>query len=235
MADVSLLVAPTLTALTMGLLGGPHCIAMCSAACAGVARASCGVADPTARRLNLALLQFQLGRVLGYAILGVIAAGSVQAMGWLGANTPIVRPLWMSFHLAAALLGTALLVLGRQPYWVDGLSQRVWRLVRARIGRMGLGAPWMVGAAWAFMPCGLLYAALMLAALQSEAWQGGITMAIFAIGSGASMTFGAWWLLRMNVRPSGPVAMRAAGAALLALSVWAIYKGITAPTGLWCA
>lgn len=235
MADFSLLLAPLLTALTMGLLGGPHCIAMCSAACAGVARASCGVSDPTARRLNVALLQFQLGRVLGYAILGAIAAGSVQAIGWLGANTIIVRPLWMSLHVVAALLGLSLLVFGRQPYWVDGLAQRVWRRVRKRMNGVGSGAPWLVGAAWALMPCGLLYAALMLAALQSQAWQGGLTMAIFAMGSGVSMTFGAWWLLRMNIRPTGPVAMRAAGAALLGLSVWAIHMGLTSPTGLWCA
>ncbi|HBH38337.1 MAG TPA: sulfite exporter TauE/SafE family protein, partial [Curvibacter sp.] len=28
-----------LTALLMGLVGGPHCIAMCGAACAGIAQA----------------------------------------------------------------------------------------------------------------------------------------------------------------------------------------------------
>jgi len=235
MTDLSLLLAPAFAALSMGLLGGPHCIAMCSAACAGVARASTGVDQPSNKRLNLALLQFQLGRVVGYAVLGAVAAGSVQAMGWLGANTTIIRPLWMSFHVAAALLGLTLLMLGRQPYWIDGFAQRVWRVVRQRMGGVGSNAPALVGVAWALMPCGLLYAALILAALQSSAWHGGLTMAIFAFGSGVSMTFGAWWLLRMNLRPSGPWAMRAAGLALMSLSLWAIYMGLTSPTGLWCA
>ena len=235
MDTVSLLLAPALAALSMGVLGGPHCIAMCSAACAGVARASCGLDNPSPKRINTALLQFQLGRVLGYALLGMVAAGSVQALGWMGANTTVIRPLWMGFHVVAALLGLTLLGLGRQPPWVDGLAQRVWRFVRPRIGNFGSSAPWLVGMVWALMPCGLLYAALMLAALQSSAWQGGLTMAIFAAGSGVSMTLGAWWLLRANLRPAGHWAMRAAGLALFGLSSWAIYKGVTAPTGLWCA
>ena len=116
MVTVSLLLAPALAALSMGVLGGPHCIAMCSAACAGVARASCGLDNPSPKRINTALLQFQLGRVLGYALLGMVAAGSVQALGWMGANTTIIRPLWMGFHVAAALLGLTLLGLGRQPH-----------------------------------------------------------------------------------------------------------------------
>ena len=57
------------TALLMGLAGGPHCIAMCGAACAGLGQAA-------GERRNEAMWVFQLGRVLGYAALGALAAAS---------------------------------------------------------------------------------------------------------------------------------------------------------------
>ena len=65
-----------LTALFMGLAGGPHCIAMCGAACAGI-----GQAAPTHKSTALGL--FQLGRLIGYSALGALAAASLQGLGWL--------------------------------------------------------------------------------------------------------------------------------------------------------
>ena len=63
------------TALVMGLVGGPHCIAMCGAACAGIGKAA-------APRTNRALVAFQLGRLVGYSALGALAAASMQGLGW---------------------------------------------------------------------------------------------------------------------------------------------------------
>ncbi|HEX5739252.1 MAG TPA: sulfite exporter TauE/SafE family protein, partial [Hydrogenophaga sp.] len=74
-----------ITALFMGLVGGPHCVAMCGAACAGIGRAA---GDQGGR----ALLTFQFSRMLGYALVGAFAAGSVQSLAWLGTNTAVIRP-----------------------------------------------------------------------------------------------------------------------------------------------
>ena len=60
------------TALLMGLVGGPHCVAMCGAACAGIGQA----AGP---RRTPAMLSFQAGRVIGYAALGALAAANTLA------------------------------------------------------------------------------------------------------------------------------------------------------------
>ena len=56
-----------LTALLMGLAGGPHCVAMCGAACAGLGQAA-GV------HKTRALGAFQIGRLFGYSLLGGLAA-----------------------------------------------------------------------------------------------------------------------------------------------------------------
>ncbi len=154
-----------ITALVMGLAGGPHCIAMCGAACAGFGQAA-------GERRTQAMWSFQLGRVLGYSALGALAAATVQGLGWLTTQSAALRPVWTMLHVAAFLLGVLLLVQARQPLWLDTAASRLWARVRAFNQRWGMAAPAIVGVLWALMPCGLLYSALRVAALSSQVWLG---------------------------------------------------------------
>ena len=120
------------TALLMGLAGGPHCIAMCGAACAGIGQAA-------APRSTQAIGLFQVGRVAGYSALGALAAASMQGLGWLTVHSAALRPIWTMVHVAAILLGLTLLILARQPVWLDQGARRVWALVRGASSRLGLG------------------------------------------------------------------------------------------------
>lgn len=216
-----------MTALVMGVVGGPHCVAMCGAACAGISRAA---GQQGAR----ALWTFQVSRMLGYALMGAFAAGSVQGLAWLGTNTSVIRPVWTMFHVAALLLGLALVLRARQPAWIDDLAQGVWRRVRPVLVRLGAKAPVVLGVAWALMPCGLLYSALLMASLSASALDGALIMALFALGTSVSLTAGPGLLLRLRGGASGAWAIRLAGLALMGTSGWALWMGITQPTGLWC-
>jgi uncharacterized protein len=218
-----------LTALFMGIAGGPHCVAMCGAACAGISRGGAG------RQSTSALLTFQAGRLLGYSLFGAFAAGSVQGLAWLGTSTSVIRPVWTMFHVAAMLLGLVLIWQARQPAWLDGVAQGVWRRTRPMLGRLGTKAPAVLGVAWALMPCGLLYSALMVASLSANAMEGAMVMALFSAGTSLSLTIGPWLLLRLRGDGSGGWGIRLAGIALAATSGWALWMGITNPTGLWCA
>lgn len=217
-----------ITALFMGLAGGPHCVVMCGAACAGIGRAA-------AERSTQALWTFQLSRMVGYSLFGAFAAGSVQGLAWLGTHTAVIRPVWTMFHVAALLLGAMLIWQARQPAWLDGLGQAVWRKARPVLGRLGTKAPVVLGVAWALMPCGLLYSALLVASLSANALEGAAIMALFSAGTSLSLTAGPWLLLRLRGGRSGAWGIRLAGLALAATSGWALWMGITNPTGLWCA
>ena len=216
-----------LTALLMGVAGGPHCIAMCGAACAGIGRA----AEPHSTR---AMLAFQVGRLAGYAALGGLAAATMQGLGWLTTQTAVVRPLWTLMHVAAILLGLLLLVQARQPVWLDASARRLWGRVRALHARWGQGAPLAIGGLWALMPCGLLYSALLVAALSGSALDGAATMALFALGSSVSLLAGPWLLLRLKNLGSGDWGVRLAGVALVATSGWALWMGLVHDTAPWC-
>jgi uncharacterized protein len=218
-----------LTALFMGIAGGPHCVAMCGAACAGIGSRATG------QKGTSALLTFQFSRMLGYALLGALAAGSVQGLAWLGTSTAVIRPVWTLFHVAALLVGLVLIWQARQPAWLEGVAQGVWRKVRPVLGRLGSKAPVVLGVGWALMPCGLLYSALMVASLSANALEGAMIMALFSAGTSLSLTLGPWLLLRLKGARSGGWGIRLAGLALAVTSGWALWMGITDPTGLWCA
>lgn len=218
----------TVSALVMGLVGGPHCVAMCGAACAGIARA----AEPRSTR---ALLVFQASRLLGYSVFGAVAGGTVQGLAWMGQQTAVIRPLWTLMHVAALLLGLALLWQARQPAFIDGWAQGIWRRARPVMARLGPRAPVVLGAGWALMPCGLLYSALLVASLSASALSGALIMAAFAAGTMVSLFAAPWLLLRLKDARSGGWGIRLAGLALVLLSAWALWMGVTDPTGLWCA
>lgn len=215
------------TALLMGLVGGPHCVAMCGAVCAGIGRAA-GAHKTTAQ------WTFQVGRLLGYSALGAVAAASLQGVGWLSTQSAALRPVWTLFHVAAMVLGLALLWRARQPVWLEVSARRIWGKARAFNVSWGCGAPLVIGALWAFLPCGLLYSAVLVAALTSNALDGAAVMAMFALGSSVSLTAGPWLLLRAGGDGSGQWGIRLAGAALAATSGWALWMGFAHNTAPWC-
>lgn len=220
--------AVLLSALLMGLAGGPHCVAMCGAACAGIGRLESG------GRRNGGAWQFQLGRLAGYSALGALAAGSIDGLGWLTRHAAAIRPVWTLFHVTAALLGLLLLWQARQPIWLEQAARSVWSRVRSLGSRYGRGAPLALGAAWAFMPCGLLYSALLLASLSGDALQGAAAMGAFAIASGVSLLAAPRILQTVRSRSRGDWGMRLAGLALFGTSAWALWMGLAHDAAPWC-
>jgi sulfite exporter TauE/SafE len=216
------------TALLMGLVGGPHCVAMCGAACAGLGQAA-------GSRKNTAIFSFQLGRVVGYAALGALAAASMQGLGWLTIQSTALRPLWSMLHVAAILLGMVLLVRARQPVWLEMAGKRLWTKARA-FGISHGSAPLVLGTLWALLPCGLLYSAVAVAALAGGPLDGAAVMALFAVGTSFTMTAAPWlWLkLRGGVQGDGAWGVRLAGLALAASSSWGLWMGLMHNTAPWC-
>ncbi len=217
-----------LTALLMGLMGGPHCIAMCGAACAGISQGARG-------GTTLGLLLFQVGRVMGYALLGALAAASMQGMGWLTVQSAALRPVWSLFHVAAIVLGLILLVKARQPIWLERAGQGLWRRARA-LGASTAAAPLVLGVLWALLPCGLLYSAVLVAALAGGVWAGAGVMALFALGTSLTMTLGPliWLRLRAGRTSDGAWGIRLAGAALAGSSAWALWMALAHDQAPWC-
>lgn len=226
-----------LTGLFMGLAGGPHCLLMCGAACAGIASAG-PAANPQRRTINL--LWFQLGRLVGYSALGALAASTIQGVGWLSTQSALFRPVWTLLHAMAFLLGLVLLWRAEQPLWLQAWGQRLWQRLRpwaTRHTQQGTG-PLLLGCVWALMPCGLLYGALMVAALANHPAQGAAVMAAFALGSAVVLGLGPWIGLRLlrtrTPAQTGAWGVRLAGAGLVLSSGWVLWMGLVHSQAPWC-
>jgi sulfite exporter TauE/SafE len=217
-------------AALLGLAGAAHCTAMCAAPCAAVCRRG------GAAKANANAWAFLGMRLVGYAAAGAVVATGVGALASLGALSSGLQPLWLLMHLAALGFGLWLLFSGRQPAWLAGDGrERAGVGVAAPIhgpGRRSLrpqvGAG-LAGLAWVAWPCGLLQAALLMAALADGALGGAAVMGVFALCTTPGLVAGPWlwrrWTGRSSGTPGGPSiawALRASGALLAGATVWAL-------------
>lgn len=207
-------------AFLMGLVGGPHCLAMCGSACVGLGQLG-------AKRLAL----FQLGRILGYGLLGAIAGLLVQSVAWASENLLLLKPAWILMQAIIMAWGFVLLMFAKQPVWVQQSSAWIW--VNVKRAGMSRGGSLGLGVAWCLLPCGLLYSAVMLAGLSGGAWHGALVMMAFA---GATVLWLSWlpsvWQRLRQWRQNW--GQRMAGLMLIVASGSAIWMQLTQGVKLIC-
>jgi sulfite exporter TauE/SafE len=153
--------------------------------------------------------------------LGVVAATAAGLISRWGQQVAMLKPLWMMAQLGMVLLGGFMLLRGVMPASLEQAGKGLY--LRARSGWLARSAGWppalrkvwpfLAGLAWAVLPCGLLYSALMVAALASRPWEGGLVMLAFALPS----ALGVWAapaMLRWLKGPREQGALRSAGGAV---------------------
>jgi sulfite exporter TauE/SafE len=217
-------------AATLGFAGSVHCLGMCGgiAAAAG-ARLGDG-SGPGAVPRGAA---FNAGRIASYAALGALVGAVAGAL--LG-QFP-VRPFAITFRLLAALLMLAMglsLLSGRDLLSLERLGGRVWRRLRPLAGRV-LGLPGVLrfavlGMLWGFLPCGLVYSALALAAVAGSGSAGAAAMLAFGVGTLPSMLAVTLAGTAVTRRFAGTRTRMAAGALMIAFAAWTAL-GLMAPHG----
>jgi hypothetical protein len=169
--------------LGLGLASSLHCAQMC-----GPLVVSYSLGSGGGWRAHVA---YNLGRIATYSAMGA-AAGLIGAMvGGLGR--------WAGIEQAALLVAGALMIIagiftaGFLPAsglvqigggGISGLfTKTIGRLIssKAALSKLGLGA--LLG----FLPCGLVYAALLKAMAADGALAGAATMALFGLGTSAAL------------------------------------------------
>jgi sulfite exporter TauE/SafE len=222
-------VNPTLTlgaALALGFAASGHCLVMCGGITAALGLATAKDAEGRPRPALLA--GYQLGRIASYALAGLLFAG---ALGGLIAMLDIesVRRTLRVLSATAMLLG-ALVIVGRVRDPALSIGNRVWTRL-APLGRRLLPVTSVpralaFGMVWGWMPCGFVYAVLVIATLQADAWSGALTMAAFGLGTVPAMfatSLGAGRVAAFAARPAArriAVALLVASAMLTLTAPW---------------
>lgn len=198
--------------VALGLASLPHCALMCATPCAAVA--------PHAR----GQIVFQGLRLVSYALAGALAAGVAGALAQAQAFSPVLRPVWTLLHTALLALGLWLLVTARLPAWM-GLQG-----VGARALRLGPTS----GALWALWPCGMLQAALLIAAMADHPAGGALVMATFAAVTSPALVWAPLLLKKFRAMRDGRIAIRLAGATLTMAALGALGHGLWVRFLQWC-
>lgn len=249
-----------LTAFVMGLFGGPHCLAMCGATCVGLSRGNGLNGHQAVLKFQVGRLfgYSALGAlgalsVQGVGWLSIHSALFRPVWGLFHVSALLIgvvliwraeQPLWLDTFA--------------KNIWRKVATQG--RLSSLPFSRFG---PFILGVLWSLLPCGLLYSALWVAALSANPIEGALVMSAFTLGSALVLSTGPliWRVLKsgtlikrisfktkstvpgsvigsVNGTSASPVegawGVRIAGAALVAVSAFALWHGLIQSQAPWC-
>lgn len=174
-------------AFIMGFLGGTHCVGMCG----GIVGALTFGLEEEKRNDWWAsfpyILVYNIGRLSSYALAGAIAGG----ISLLAVDLTSIDELKQTLKLIA---GIFMLVLGLYlgGWWhgllkVERLGLGLWKHIEP-VGRRfmpvrTLPQALLLGMVWGWLPCGLVYSALILALTATSIQQGAMVMLSFGLGT----------------------------------------------------
>jgi sulfite exporter TauE/SafE len=211
------------SALLLGLFSTLHCIGMCGGIMGALALSLPPGIRQRPARLALYLAAYNLGRIASYALGGAL-------LGTLGAELySLVSPRWgyLALQATAALLlvGTGLYLAGWFPRFalIERIGQPLWRRIeplgRRLIPVKSLPQALAYGLVWGWLPCGLVYTALLITVVSGDGPHGALFMAAFGLGTLPAVTGIGILAERFRRAARQPGLRRAGGVALIVLGV----------------
>ena len=175
-----------MAAFVTGLLGSAHCFGMC-AGLSGLFAVNASVASLRSQ-LPMAIV-YNTGRILSYAFLGVLVATVGQSV--VKAIPNIAAPVRLAGGLLIVIVGLQVAFGWRFLAPLEQAGATIWKriapaaknLLPVTTLRKALG----LGLLWGWLPCGLVYSVLLLAATTANALNGGLVMIAFGIGTMPAM------------------------------------------------
>lgn len=137
------------------------------------------------------ILVYNTGRIAGYMLLGALFGFAGYA---LGSATGIAKwsfVLRVGAGILLVLVGLQLLFPAVRLNPLDHVGSRFWSKISPLAMRLQsssrLSRRFLLGVLWGWLPCGLVYSMLALAAMAGNAANGAVVMAGFGLGTLPSM------------------------------------------------
>jgi len=210
-----------IAALLLAMAGGGHCAGMCGGIVGALSLAPGNKSRPAAFTFA-----YHGGRAFSY-MLGGALAGALGQAGLAMRGTLGVQQALFGFA-SVALLGAGLYVAGYAPFVrrVEAAGSVLWRRVepwsRPLIPATSPARAAALGMLWGWLPCGMVYGALLLA-LGSVSISGGVlTMGAFALGTLPSLLMVGLFARKAGSRTARPGVRRAAGLVIALLGLYGL-------------
>ena len=172
-------------AFLAGLAGGAHCAGMCG----GIVGIACGTRarEMSRRAWWERALAYNGGRIASYVAAGALT-GAVGAAGLSLRGTPLVQQLLLAL-MSGALVLLGAYIAGFTPLVraIESAGMVVWRFIephsRHFLPAESVPRAFGLGMVWGWLPCGMVYAALIAALATADPLHGAALMAAFGLGT----------------------------------------------------
>lgn len=173
-------------AFVTGLLGSAHCFGMC-AGISGLFAAN--VEARSLQRQFPKAIVYNGGRILSYAVLGVIVA--LVGKTAVGAIPDLAAPVRLVSGLLIILVGLQVAFGWRILAPLESAGARIWARIapaaRGLVPVQTMAQALGLGLIWGWLPCGLVYSVLLIAATTAEPLAGALVMIAFGFGTMPAM------------------------------------------------
>ncbi len=177
-----------ISAFFMGLLGGTHCVGMCGGIVSGLTMGLPENERNKRNRLLTYLISYNSGRILSYAIAGAVVATLGMVAENIGSGMDVRR--WFTLIAALVMILLGLYLTGWWTSAILGIERAgsiVWRLIEPMAKKFipirSTTQAMIAGMLWGWLPCGLVYTALLWSMTAESSLQGAMVMISFGIGT----------------------------------------------------
>ena len=187
------------TMFAAGLASGVHCVAMCAGIVAAFdSRRVIPIREESVWPRRIA---FNLGRISTYSLTGAMA-GAVGAAAYASGVLPAQQTLQLASSLMLVAVGLSLAGAGRFLSRLEALGLPLWRRLQPLAARLMPARTslqsYAAGGVWGWLPCAMVYAALIAAAASGSAMQGALGMAAFGLGTLPFLLAAGWLASRLR-------------------------------------
>ena len=185
-----------------GLASGVHCVAMCGGIVAAFDfQKIIPIRHADQDAFWMRRLWFNAGRISTYAAAGALA-GTAGGAAYAAAALPAQAFWQVAASILLILVGLHLAGADRLLGALEALGAPLWRRVQPLAARL-LGAPtplsaYAAGLAWGWLPCAMVYAALLAAAAAGDPLRGAAAMAAFGAGTLPFLLAAGWLSARLR-------------------------------------
>lgn len=210
-------------ALLLGLAGGAHCAGMCGGIVSALTLAPGGRSRPF-----IFALAYHAGRACSYAAAGALVGALGQAGLALRGTLGVQQVLFGFASLALLVTGAALA--GYTPVLrrVETVGAALWRQIepwsRPLLPATTPARAAVLGLLWGWLPCGMVYGALLLALATGSMAGGALTMLAFALGTLPSLLVVGLFARRTAQRPAGRKLRLLAGSVVAAVGIYGLVQ-----------
>ena len=180
-----------------GVVSSLHCVQMCGpivlAYSVALGKSAREGSSQASSRLPFLLhhLAYNAGRIVTYSALGAVAGLVGGSMGLVGRLAGAEEMVVIVAGCLMVLAGLSMLNVVPIPAWLGGKSlsfpSRLLRPLGAMLASPAISRRFLMGLALGFLPCGLVYTALLKAIASGTALGGATAMCAFGLGTAGSL------------------------------------------------